>query len=451
MWSGIASSWRHHLVDLVAVAGALDLGEVEREQVAGDQLGQEALGRRDADLGPGVGVDDGVGLARDRRAVGVADRQHLRPLGPRVPDRLQRVGGLARLADRDDERGVVEDRVAVAELGGELDLDRHPGPVLDGVLRDHAGVERRAARDDDDLVDVAQLLVGEPHLVEVQVPLRRTTPQQRVGDGARLLVDLLAHEPVVAVLLGGRQVPVDVVAATLGGRAVEVHDGDPVAGDRHDLVLAELQRLAGVLDERRDVGPEEVLALADADHQRRVAARGHHPVGSCASTATRVKAPSSWATTRSIAAVRSTPDSTCSSSSWAATSVSVSESSTWSSASIRARSSAKFSMIPLCTSATRRSPPLCGCALTSFGAPWVAQRVWPMPIVAGGERASRRSPSRGWRACRPASRSRAGRRRRARSRPSRSRGTPAAAGPRSRRPGPASARRTRRSRTWAPL
>ena len=92
-------------------------------------------------------------------------------------------------------------------------------------------------------------------------------------------MDLLAHEPVVAVLLGCRQVPVDVVAPALDRRAVEVGDRDALAGDRHDLVLPELQRLTGVLDEGRDVGPEEVLALADPYHQRAVAPRGHHPGG----------------------------------------------------------------------------------------------------------------------------------------------------------------------------
>ena len=75
--------------------------------------------------------------------------------------------------------------------------------------------------------------------------------------------------------------------------------------------------------------------------------------GSWASTATSVNAPSSCWQTRCIAAVRSMSDSSCSSSSCAATSVSVSETRVWSSASSRARSSAKFSMIPLCTSATR--------------------------------------------------------------------------------------------------
>ena len=36
-------------------------------------------------------------------------------------------------------------------------------------------------------------------------------------------------------------------------------------------------------------------------------------------------------------------------------------------------------MMPLCTTASRSVA--CGCALLSVGLPWVAQRVWPMPIV----------------------------------------------------------------------
>src|SRR4028118_1144835 len=81
--------------------------------------------------GAGVAVHRGVGLAREGGAVGVADREHPRALAASVADGLQRVGGLAGLADGDDEGGVVDDRVAVAELRGELDLDRGPRPVLD--------------------------------------------------------------------------------------------------------------------------------------------------------------------------------------------------------------------------------------------------------------------------------------------------------------------------------
>ena len=53
----------------------------------------------------------------------------------------------------------------------------------------------------------------------------------------------------------------------------------------------------------------------------------------------------------------------------------------WPSVSSSPRSSAWFSMMPLCTTATRAVP--CGCALPSVGAPCVAQRVWPMPVVPG--------------------------------------------------------------------
>ena len=38
----------------------------------------------------------------------------------------------------------------------------------------------------------------------------------------------------------------------------------------------------------------------------------------------------------------------------------------------------KFSMMPLCTTATRSF--MCGWALRSVGLPCVAQRVWPMPV-----------------------------------------------------------------------
>ncbi|CAM5571450.1 hypothetical protein SBADM41S_00121 [Streptomyces badius] len=38
-------------------------------------------------------------------------------------------------------------------------------------------------------------------------------------------------------------------------------------------------------------------------------------------------------------------------------------------------------MIPLWTTATLFSASRCGCAFSSLGAPWVAQRVWAIPVV----------------------------------------------------------------------
>ena len=137
-------------------------------------------------------------------------------------------------------------------------------------LASSPGVVRRAAGDDEDLVDLAQFLVGEALLVEHDAPVDEV-PEQGVGDRGGLLGDLLEHEVLVAALLGGRQVPVDVERPGSGVVAVAVEVGDRVAvgGDHDGLVLAELDGVAGVLDEGRDVGAEEHLAVADADHQRR--------------------------------------------------------------------------------------------------------------------------------------------------------------------------------------
>ncbi len=101
---------------------------------------------------------------------------------------------------------------------------------------------------------------------------------QRVGDRLGLLGDLLEHEVLVAVLLGGRGVPVDVVAPGLHRPAGEVGDHHAAGPQLDDLVLADLHRLAGVRDEGRHVGGQEVLALSEADDERGVAARAHDDV-----------------------------------------------------------------------------------------------------------------------------------------------------------------------------
>ena len=95
-------------------------------------------------------------------------------------------------------------------------------------LATRPGVVRGAAGDDEDLVDVAQVLVAEADLVEHDLAGLGEPAEQRVGDRLRLLVDLLEHEVVVAALLGGRGVPVDVEVLADGGLPGEVGDLDAV-------------------------------------------------------------------------------------------------------------------------------------------------------------------------------------------------------------------------------
>ncbi len=62
--------------------------------------------------------------------------------------------------------------------------------------------------------------------------------------------------------------------------------------------------------------------------------------------------------------------------------MSVSETIRWPSATNWSASSTWFSMMPLWMSARRPEQSESGCAFSSEGRPWVAQRVWPMPADA---------------------------------------------------------------------
>ena len=149
--------------------------------------------------GPGVQEDPVAALPADRRADDVDRADDLAALAPQLLDRHQRVDGLARLGDRDVERVRVDDRGPVAELARGLGVGRDPGQLLDQGGAHLAGVVGGSAAEELDVLDVPQLAGVE---VDAAEPGRREAlleaAAQRPADGARLLVDLLAH--VVAEL-----------------------------------------------------------------------------------------------------------------------------------------------------------------------------------------------------------------------------------------------------------
>ncbi len=146
---------------------------------------------------------------------------------PRETHRGQRVGGLARLRDADDERVPREDGVAVAPLARDVVLDGDARPFLDRVPRDDARVVRGAAGDDDDAPEVADLLVVEAEPVELEPPVADPVAD-RLLDRVRLLVDLLEHERLEAALLGRLVVPVDLVDGPVDLVAVNRREGGAV-------------------------------------------------------------------------------------------------------------------------------------------------------------------------------------------------------------------------------
>ena len=135
-------------------------GDAKRDQRERGHLAGERLGAGHADLGAGVQVDAAVHFARDGRAhhVDQPDGTCAPPLG--FADGGQRVGGLARLGDADDQRLRVDHRVPVAELRGVLDFHRKPRHLLQHVLADEPGVPGGAAGGDDDALELLELLVA---------------------------------------------------------------------------------------------------------------------------------------------------------------------------------------------------------------------------------------------------------------------------------------------------
>ena len=98
-----------------------------------------------------------VALARDRRGRHVDDRKHVLLLLLGVAQRRQRVGGLARLRNEHREIARIERRLAVAELRGDVDLDRQPGEALEPVFGDQPRVIGRAAGRDRHPLDLFEI------------------------------------------------------------------------------------------------------------------------------------------------------------------------------------------------------------------------------------------------------------------------------------------------------
>ena len=72
-------------------------GDRDGQAGQGGELGGERLGRGDPDLGPGLGPQHGIGLARHRALVDIDQRDDPLVLRPGVAERGQGVRGLARL------------------------------------------------------------------------------------------------------------------------------------------------------------------------------------------------------------------------------------------------------------------------------------------------------------------------------------------------------------------
>jgi hypothetical protein len=204
--------------------------------------------------------------------------EHLRAALARQTHRRQRVRGLARLGDADHEVALVDDRVAVAELRGDVELHGDARPLLDRVAADKACVVRGAARNHRDPADVAQVVVADADVPELHLVARHAV-EDRLGDRIRLLVDLLEHVGLVAALLGRGVVPVDRGDLALERRAGRLEEASAIRPQHHDLVVVQELDVARLGQEGRDRGSDEGLARGDAHDEGALFAGAHEHLG----------------------------------------------------------------------------------------------------------------------------------------------------------------------------
>ena len=133
--------------------GPLDLRHVEREHKEEDKLRRIRFRRCNGDLWTCPCIDDLVCLTRNRGADHVCDGKRLCPAPLRLLERGERIARLPRLRNHNQESVLIDNRVAIAELGCNVNLDKDAGQLLDVVFADQPRMVCRTARDDVDLVE----------------------------------------------------------------------------------------------------------------------------------------------------------------------------------------------------------------------------------------------------------------------------------------------------------
>ena len=242
---------------------------MKRQKQQHGHLRRERLGAGDADLGAGVEIDAAVGLAGDRAADRVDDRQGRVSAALGFSQGAQRVRRFARLAQHEDQRPIVERGVAVAKLAGELDLDRQVCEPLDQVFAHQRRVPARPARREDDPPHAAELAGREVQPAELRGRLGPAQPAAAgVDHGLGLLANLLDHVVGVAAELDRVGLPVDPIDPRRDRPMLEVADLEVARRQPNDLAVLQKRHPRRVRRDGHRVAGQQVLAFAQPDDQR---------------------------------------------------------------------------------------------------------------------------------------------------------------------------------------
>ena len=166
-------------------------------------------------------------------------------------------------------------RIAIAELAAVIHFDRNARQLLDHELARQRRVPARAAGDDLDLPEFAELFGRDVHFVQENAAgLLADAPQRGVAHGPRLLVNFLEHEMLVAAFFGHDGVPQDVRHLAVHRPAFEIAEPHAVGRQHRHVAIGQEKHVARVIQDGRHVGRHEILVVAQPDHHRGAGTRG---------------------------------------------------------------------------------------------------------------------------------------------------------------------------------
>ena len=163
----------------------------------------------------------------------------------------------------------VERRIAIPQLAGVFDFDRNASELLDQVFADQAACQLvpqavSTIRSIDR--NCCGVRFSPPNTAVASS--RSSRPRMALEHGLRLLEDFLEHVVRIVAKLDLRGLSLQLLARR--DRRAHRRDGprESLGGDDGDFVVGQVDDLVRAAHQRRGVAGDEVLALADADHQR---------------------------------------------------------------------------------------------------------------------------------------------------------------------------------------
>ena len=259
----------HQLLLTLGTHAAAQTADINRQHQHCQKLSSISLGRCHGNFRTGIGINNLVCLTRNRAADNVSNRQSAGAKTFSLTQRCQRIAGFTALADNNRQTVAINKRIAVTELAGNIHLNRHTRQLLQIIFADNACMISGTAGHNKDFIDVSQFLCCPVQLGEADgFCCRIKTAGHGIAQSLWLFINFLQHEMLKAALFRCFRIPVYNKHLLADGSAVDILHPHAICSYCSNLTIAHDKGTTRMVDNRRDVGSDKVLAFTQTNNQR---------------------------------------------------------------------------------------------------------------------------------------------------------------------------------------